>query len=98
MVRRAISEKQNKGDKGKISIALVLKQTVSAKQNKSHTDIKLSFKDGRTDHLCKAAGKLKLPSIIPDTGQANNWHLGRTDPCSNSYWCVVDGGVKDRRW
>ena len=32
-------------------------------------------------------------------GLTTDWHLGRADTCSNSYWCVVEvypaGGVKD---
>ena len=88
MVRRTISAKHNKG---RTCVTLVSKDRPSL-QIKTRVTLVSNFNlKTAVQSICvKAAGKLKIPSIIPDTGQANNWHLGRTDPCSNSYWCVVD--------
>ena len=82
----------------------IKRQTLSEKQNKSHTGIKLYIKDGRPCRpLCKKQESSNSPQSFQTlVGLTTDWHLGRADTCSNSYWCVVvvypaggAGGVKD---
>ena len=83
----------------------IKRQTLSEKQNKSHTGIKLYIKDGRP--CGPSVQKNRKAQTPPQSFQTlarltTDWHLGRADTCSNSYWCVVEvypaggaGGVKD---